>query len=66
MPWAPRQVRYLESKASPLTSAQTTKMNAELHDNPALGHQKKGARQMRRPTPSSAGGAVLKISSLLR
>jgi hypothetical protein len=42
MPWTRRQVRFLESKDSPLTSSQREKMNAELHANPAMGHMKKG------------------------
>jgi len=46
MPWTRRQVRYLLSDASPLTPAQKKKMQAELHENPQLGHKKKG-RKMR-------------------
>jgi len=48
MPWTPRQVRYLESSGSPLTAAQKSKMNSELHENPALGHQKKGSAAMKK------------------
>jgi hypothetical protein len=46
MPWTRRQVKYLESSGSPLTQAQKDKMNRELHDNPALGHEKKGSPAM--------------------
>jgi hypothetical protein len=46
MPWTRRQVRYLESSGSPLTSAQKAKMNAELHSDPSLGHKKKGSAAM--------------------
>ena len=42
MPYTRRQVRYLLSKGSPLTSAQEGKMKRELHANPAMGHKKKG------------------------
>ena len=48
MPWTPRQVRYLESSASPLTSAQKDKMNAELHADPSLGHKQKGSSAMKK------------------
>jgi len=41
MPWTEKQVRYLESSGSPLTSAQKGKMNRELHQNPAMGHKQK-------------------------
>lgn len=42
MPWTPRQVRYLMSKASPLTGEQQASMGAELHADPSLGHKRKG------------------------
>ncbi len=42
MPWTRKQVRYLLSKVSPLSSDQKTKMVGELHADPALGHKKKG------------------------
>jgi hypothetical protein len=45
MPWTRRQVRYLMSSGSPLTEAQKTKMKGELHDNPSMGHMKKGYRK---------------------
>jgi hypothetical protein len=46
-PWTPRQVRYLESSVSPLTSTQKNKMNAELHADPSLGHKTKGSSVMK-------------------
>lgn len=46
MPYTRRQVRYLESSASPLTQAQKDKMNAELHEDPSLGHHTKGSSTM--------------------
>lgn len=46
MPWTPRQVRYLESSGSPLSSTQKAKMNSELHADPSLGHNKKGSEAM--------------------
>lgn len=49
MPWTRRQVRYLESSGSPLTSAQKDKMNSELHANPSMGHKRKGSTAMMKP-----------------
>ena len=48
MPWTRRQVRYLESSGSPLTASQKDKMNAELHADPSLGHNKKGSSAMQK------------------
>lgn len=48
MPWTRRQVRFLESSGSPLSSAQKDKMNRELHEDPALGHAKKGSSEMKK------------------
>lgn len=48
MPYTRRQVRFLESAGSPLTEAQKAKMNRELHENPALGHQQKGSSAMKK------------------
>ena len=41
MPWTQKQVRYLLSSGSPLSGQQKTKMKAELHADPAMGHAKK-------------------------
>ena len=46
-PWTPRQVRLLLSKASPLSDAQQSKMKSELHQNPKLGHAKKGSKGLK-------------------
>jgi hypothetical protein len=43
VPWTRRQVRYLLSSGSPLSGGQKEKMVGELHDNPAMGHKKKGS-----------------------
>ena len=51
MPWTPRQVRYLESSGSPLSPEQKSKMNAELHANPSLGHHTKGSAAMKKAAP---------------
>jgi hypothetical protein len=48
MPWTRKQVKYLLSKVSPLTSTQKTKMVGELHQNPAMGHAKKGSKELKR------------------
>ena len=48
MPWTPRQVRYLESKSSPLSAVQKESMNSELHSAPYMGHQRKGSAAMKR------------------
>lgn len=42
MPWTRQQVKYLLSKGSPLSGGQKSKMQGELHSNPAMGHMKKG------------------------
>ena len=47
MPWTRRQVKYLLSKGSPLSGAQKTKMVGELHENPAMGHAKKGSKELK-------------------
>jgi len=44
MPWTRKQVRYLLSKVSPLSGVQKTKMVGELHEDPAMGHAKKGSK----------------------
>lgn len=46
MPWTRRQVKYLLSKGSPLSSQQQDKMHQELHANPAMGHMKKGSSRL--------------------
>ena len=43
MPYTRRQIRFLLSKVSPFSSIQKDKLKAELHENPALGHRKKGS-----------------------
>ena len=48
MPYTEKQVRFLESSGSPLTAAQKSKMNAELHADPSLGHKKKGSTAMKK------------------
>jgi hypothetical protein len=48
MPWTRRQVRYLLSKGTPLTSAQKQKMLGELHDNPSMGHARKGSKALKK------------------
>jgi hypothetical protein len=55
MPWTRKQVRYLLSKYSPLSNAQKQKMQQELHENPALGHAKKGEIK-RGDRPMALGG----------
>jgi hypothetical protein len=48
MPYTRREVRFLESSASPLTQTQKDKMNRELHDDPSLGHHTKGSPTMKK------------------
>lgn len=48
MPWTRKQVKKLLSSGSPLSSAQQSKMKAELHSNPAIGHAKKGSAALKR------------------
>jgi hypothetical protein len=45
MPWTRKQVKLLLSKAIPLSKDEQSKMKKELHDNPALGHKRKGAKK---------------------
>lgn len=47
MPWTRRQVKYLLSSGSPLSGQQKDKMKTELHDNPAMGHAKKGSSELK-------------------
>ena len=42
MPWTRRAVKYLLSSGSPLSDEQQAKMKRELHENPEMGHLKKG------------------------
>lgn len=48
MPFTRRQVRYLLSSGSPLSSEKKDKIKSELHEDPALGHAKKGSEEMKR------------------
>jgi hypothetical protein len=48
MPWTRKQVRLLLSKASPLSAKQKAKMKGELHDNPKLGHVRKGSKALKK------------------
>ena len=48
MPWTRKQIKLLLSKYSPVDSADQDKIKAELHENPALGHAKKGSEEMKR------------------
>ena len=48
MPWTRQQVKYLLSKVSPLTSKEKSKMVGELHNNPSLGHKKKGSAALKK------------------
>lgn len=50
MPWTRRQVKKLLSKGSPLSAKQQAKMKRELHENPAMGHAKKGSAALKRGT----------------
>lgn len=48
MPWTRKQVRFLLSKGTPLTDEQKSKMLAELHADPSLGHKQPNAFTMKR------------------
>jgi len=48
MPWTPAQVRLMLSKYTPLKPAQEAKMREELHNNPALGHARKGSQELKK------------------
>jgi len=58
MPWTRKQVKYLLSSGSPLSGEQKTKMKAELHADPAMGHKKKGSSALaKRPKITSESNA---------
>jgi hypothetical protein len=45
MPCTPKQVKYLLSTESPLSSKQKAKMKSgKLNANPKVGHKRKGAK----------------------
>lgn len=48
MPWTRKQVKLLLSKGSPLSTSQQDKMKSELHQNPQMGHAKKGSKALKR------------------
>jgi hypothetical protein len=48
MPWTRKQVKKLLSKGSPLTKGQQNKMKQELHEDPSLGHAKKGSKALKK------------------
>lgn len=48
MPWTRRAVKLLLSDKSPLNAKQQAKMKRELHDNPSLGHAKKGSPALKK------------------
>jgi hypothetical protein len=48
MPWTRKQVKKLLSDGSPLSDKQKTKMVGELHEDPSLGHKRKGSKEMKR------------------
>jgi hypothetical protein len=48
MPYTMKEVRYLLSSGSPLSMQQQDKMKQELHENPAIGRQRKGTAAMKR------------------
>ena len=48
MPWTRKQVKMLLSSGSPLSTVQKAKMVAELHQDPSLGHKKKGSKALKK------------------
>jgi hypothetical protein len=48
MPWSRKQVRLLLSKVSPLSEPEKSKMKGEIHENPKMGHAKKGSAALKR------------------
>lgn len=42
IPWTRQQVKFLFSSGSPLKPEQKEKMHEELHENPSMGHMRKG------------------------
>lgn len=60
MPYTRKQVKYLLSSGSPLSGEEKTKIKGELHENPALGHAKKG--DMSRVQMSKGNGKRGKVN----
>lgn len=48
MPYTQREVRFLLSSASPFSNKKKDEVKAELHSDPALGHQRRGSEAMKR------------------
>lgn len=48
MPYTQREVRFLLSNASPFSKQKKNEVKAELHEDPALGHQRRGSEAMKR------------------
>lgn len=49
MPWTRQQVKFLlDKKVSPLTRSERTKMVAELHADPKMGHARKGSKELKK------------------
>lgn len=64
MPWTRKQVKLLLSSGSPLSSQQKGKMKQELHQDPSMGHKKKGSKALKpkvdmRPHPKSDSHAFV-------
>lgn len=61
MPWTRKQTKYLLSSGSPLSSQQKGKMKTELHQDPSMGHKKKGSKPKvdMRPHPKSDSHAFV-------
>lgn len=49
MPWTRKQVKKLLSSGSPLSEEQKDKMKSELHEDPSLGHARKGSAELKKP-----------------
>lgn len=47
-PWTRAQIRLMLSKYSPVDEAEQAKIKRELHENPALGHAKKGSKELKK------------------
>jgi hypothetical protein len=47
MPWTRKQVKKILSSGSPLNEEQQENMKHELHENPKMGHARKGSKELK-------------------
>jgi hypothetical protein len=63
MPWTRQQVKYLLSSGSPLSGKQKTKMKGELHEDPSMGHMRKGYEKQKNAEDNARSYAAARNAS---